>query len=274
MIPESALPDMTVEAPIIDCHAHIFHRGMPFREDAWIRPDYDYTVDRYLADLDAHGIAFGVVTAASLYGDYNDYTLAALATHKRLRATVMLDPATRLDELRRLRDLGVVGVRLQWKTDSHLPDLDGYLWSKFFNRLADCGMHAELNCGAAHLARVLPVLRRRPMQVVVDHFGLLRSPDGTAGDGFAELIRSIDAGRTWAKVSAGFRIDPTVRRDGFDRLFASAGTERLLWGSDAPFVGMEDQSSYARSIEIFREVAPEPKVRRAISDTGLRFYLF
>ena len=57
MIPESGLPDMTAEAPIIDCHAHIFHRGMPFREDAWIRPDYDYTVDRYLADLDAHGIA-------------------------------------------------------------------------------------------------------------------------------------------------------------------------------------------------------------------------
>eukprot|EP01035_Chromulina_nebulosa_P040404 gene40405-54644_t len=55
------------EPPAIDAHAHVFTRAMPFTDTAWTHPDYDYPVEAYLAELDAHGIAFGVITAASLF---------------------------------------------------------------------------------------------------------------------------------------------------------------------------------------------------------------
>ncbi|HWU74343.1 MAG TPA: amidohydrolase, partial [Sphingomonas sp.] len=75
--------------PAVDAHAHIFTRAMPFAANAHSQPDYDYPVEAWLADLDAHGIGRGVIAAASLFDDGNAYTLAALAAHPRLRATVL-----------------------------------------------------------------------------------------------------------------------------------------------------------------------------------------
>ncbi len=149
---------------------------MPFAADAWIRPNYEYPVETYLADLDRYGISFGVIAAASLYGDYNDYTLWALQTHKRLRATIAPDPAAQLSQLQRLNDQGVVGVRLQLKESAPLPDIAGFDYRKYLRRLADSGMHLELNAGSTHLSQLLPALKDSGVNVVVDHFGLLRSP--------------------------------------------------------------------------------------------------
>lgn len=247
---------------------------MPLKPDAWARPDYDYPVEAWLADMDAHGIAFGVLAAASLYGDYNDYTLWALGRHKRLRSTVVLDPATEPAALKAMRDQGVVGVRLQWKPDAVLPDLRGFEYGKFLNRLADAGMHVELNCGGPQLHRLLPELEDRGIDVVVDHFGLLRSPGGMEGDGFRTMLASVARGSTWVKISAGFRLESEMRKPAAERLIAEAGPERLIWGSDAPFVGMEDSMSYRQAVALFEDIIPDPAIRRRISDTALRFYFF
>lgn len=262
------------EPPIVDAHAHVFTRAMPFTDTAWTRPDYDYPVDAYLADLDAHGVAFGVITAASLFGEYNDYTLAALAQHKRLRATVMLDPATSPAELAALRAQGVCGVRFQIPLKAELPDLAGYRFRRFVTRLADAGMHLELNLGGEQLSQMLPALADHRVPVVVDHFGLLRSEGEMEGPGFTAMLRSIEIGRTWVKISAGFRL-PAERLEAYaQRLLATAGPERLFWGSDAPYVGAEDRVSYGSTLETFYRIVPDARHRRAISDAALRFYFF
>lgn len=268
------MADMPVDPPIVDSHAHILTRRMPLRPDAWTRPAYDYTAESYLGDLDRHGIAFGVIAAASLYGDYNDYTLRALENHKRLRATVYPQPELDFKELRRLRDLGVAGVRLQWKADAELPDFNGFEFGKYLVRLADCGMHVELNASSEQLARALPALKGKGVPIVVDHFGLLRSPQGMDSDGFKAVLTAIDTGAVWVKISAGFRLEPAVLRACAEKLLSAAGAERLLWGSDAPFVGHESAMSYEKALGIFYEIVPDARVRRRISDTALRFYFF
>lgn len=262
------------EPPVIDAHAHIFTRAMPFTDTAWTRPDYDYPVEAYLADLDAYGVSFGVVTAASLFGEYNDYTLAALAQHKRLRATVMLDPDTGPGELAALRAQGVCGVRYQIPLKAELPDLSGYRFRRFVTRLADAEMHLELNLGGDQLAEMLPAMADERVPVVVDHFGLLRSEGEMEGAGFTALLRSIALGRTRVKISAGFRL-PEERLAAYaERLLAEAGPERLFWGSDAPFVGAEERVSYAHTLDTFYRIIPDPAMRRAMSDAALRFYFF
>lgn len=262
------------EPPVIDAHAHIFTRAMPFTDTAWTRPDYDYPVEAYLDDLDAHGVSFGVVTAASLFGEYNDYTLAALAQHKRLRATVMLDPDTGPAELAALRAQGVCGVRYQIPLSAALPDLSGYRFRRFVTRLADAGMHLELNLGGEQLAQMLPALAEHRVPVVVDHFGLLRSDGEMEGAGFTALVRAIALGRTRVKISAGFRL-PEERLAAYaGRLLAEAGPERLFWGSDAPFVGAEDRVSYAQTLDTLYRTIPDAATRRAMSDAALRFYFF
>jgi predicted TIM-barrel fold metal-dependent hydrolase len=262
------------EPPVIDAHAHVFTRAMPFTDTAWTRPDYDYPVEAYLADLDAHGIAFGVITAASLFGEYNDYTLAALAQHKRLRATVMLDQDTAPAELASLRAQGVCGVRFQIPLKAALPDLQGYRFRRFVTRLADAGMHLELNLGGEQLAQMLPALADARVPIVVDHFGLLRSEGELEGPGFTALLNAVQGGRTWVKVSAGFRLPPERLEAYAQRLLGSAGPDRLFWGSDAPFVGAEDRVRYTDTLDTLYRIVPDPQDRRRMSDAALRFYFF
>jgi predicted TIM-barrel fold metal-dependent hydrolase len=265
---------MLVDPPIIDCHAHIFTSRMPFAADAWTRPDYEYSVESYLADLDRYGISFGVIAAASLYGDYNDYTLWALQRHKRLRATIAPDPTADPATLQRLKEQGVTGVRLQFKERAGLPDFASFAYSKYLCRLADCGLHAQLNVSGAQLSQILPALKGRGVNIVVDHFGLLRSPAGMGGEGFQAVLRALEYGNVWVKISAGFRLEAGVAQAAAAQLLAAGGAERLLWGSDAPFVGKEQDVTYAGTLRMFQEIIPDPAIRRRLCATALRFYCF
>ncbi len=79
------------DVPLIDCHAHVWAADTPYASSAWKRLEYAYPVEEYLADLDANGVQYGVIAAASLFGTYNDYSLQALRAHRCLRATANVD---------------------------------------------------------------------------------------------------------------------------------------------------------------------------------------
>jgi predicted TIM-barrel fold metal-dependent hydrolase len=260
-------------APILDSHAHVFTRRMPLADRARAHPDYEYSAEAWTADLDRHGVTFGVIAAASLYGDYNDYTLEALKNHKRLRATVIAEASTPMAELKAMADAGVVGVRLAWRRLTTFPDLASFEYQKFLRRLADLGMHVQILANASQLPAILPALDIAGVRVVVDHFGLPETHDGGVDSaGFKMLLRTIENGRTWVKMSAPYRVEEELRKPAADRLLAAAGPERLLWGSDAPFVGYEKSVDYEWTLRRFEELTPDAGVRRAISDTGLKFY--
>src|SRR4029079_4629533 len=111
------------EAPIVDAHAHILTSHMPTASSAWHKPDYSFTAEDYLRVLDAHGVHFGVIAGISIYGQYNDYMIDALRCQPRLRGTVNIDPSTDRYTLERMKEDGVVGVRLQLSRRRELPDL-------------------------------------------------------------------------------------------------------------------------------------------------------
>lgn len=274
------------EPPVVDAHAHIFTPDLPLAANAWIRPDYGFTAEDYLAVLDAHGVHFGVIAAVSLFGTYNDYVLAALRRHRRLRATVNLDPAD-CDPyaLARMRDDGVVGVRLQLARRTAMPDLADEAHRRMFRRIRDLDWHVHLAVEDRWLPGLLEQLGATGVRIVVDHLG---HPDPEAGvdgsPGFAALLRSIDAGRTWVKLSAGYRMtwsakgvaapDPralSLAAEAAARLLQVAGPERLVWGSDCPFVGHE-AVKFADTLAWFRDWVPSSQQRRRISDTALRLY--
>ena len=259
-------------APTVDAHAHIFTRAMPFAATAHSRPDYDYPVDAYLAELDRYGIAYGVIAAASLFDDGNAYTLAALAAHSRLRATVIAPPDTDRRTLRDMADLGVVGVRLVWRRLNEPPALDAEPYRGFLRRLAECGLHVELLAGSTGLTALLPQLAEAPVKVVIDHFGAPSRDAAERRAGTDALCRAIDARRTWVKLSAGFRLPFAVAEEVAGRLLAHAGAERLLWGSDAPFVNHEDDTCYDGAIDLYRRLVSNAAARAAIDRTALALF--
>src|SRR5262245_24770876 len=100
------------ETLLVDAHVHVFTRDMPLVDNPRHAPTYSFTVEQLIATMDAHGVQYAVIAAASPWGDYNDYTIAALRSHARLRGTVILAPTVERYILEAMRRDGAGGVRL------------------------------------------------------------------------------------------------------------------------------------------------------------------
>ncbi len=273
------------EAPIVDAHAHIFTRDMPRSRDAWLSPGYDFKAEQYLAALDAHGIHFGVIAGISIYGLYNDYMLQQLRRHRRLRGTANVLPTTEMYILERLKQDGIVGVRLQLTRRKELPDLAGEEYQLLFRRLADLDMHLQIVVEGPRWPAVLAKLDGCGVRIVIDHFGHPDPAEGVNCAGFQAILRAVEKGRTWVKLSGAYRLtwaeagqahrDPKARplaRELAQSLLVNAGPERLVWGSDCPFVGHESAVSFQDTLDDLVEWVPQASTRRKISDTALRLY--
>lgn len=267
-------PDAPIaDAPIVDSHAHVHTTDMPLSPNAWHKPPADATIERYVATLDRHGIRHAVIAAASLFDDYNDYSLEATRRHRRLRTTVIVKPTIDPYVMRMMRDDGVVGVRLQWRNVKDPPDITTPEYQRFFRRVRDLDWHVHINQTADKLASPIAILQAAGVKLVVDHFGHPQR-GGAACEGFQAMLHAIDNGRTWVKLSAGYRLaSQQVAQDCARALLAHAGPERLLWGSDWPFPAFEDSMRYELAMAHFEQWVPDATARRIIGgETALRLY--
>jgi predicted TIM-barrel fold metal-dependent hydrolase len=276
------------EAPTVDSHVHIFTHDMPLAPNAWYRPTYSFTGEDLVATLDAHDVRHAVVAGISLYGYYNDYMLAKLKQYPRLRGTVNVQPTIDLRELQAMKDAGVVGVRLFLSAQlaGEVADLRSADYQRLLGHVRELDWHVHFLAEESAFADALDVLRAAGVKVVIDHFGNPEPGQGPGCPKVATALKAIDAGNVWMKISAGFRFSPRSpprsaedyararqTEAEFDRyLLERVPPERLLWGSDCPFVAHEGAVSYQDTLDAFEAAVPDPRTRRAISDTALKFY--
>jgi predicted TIM-barrel fold metal-dependent hydrolase len=247
---------------------------MPLAATAWHKPPADATIEEYIATLDRHGVRHAVLAAASLFDDYNEYSLEATRRHRRLRTTVIVKPTIDPYVMRMMKDDGAVGVRFQWRHVKELPDITTPEYRKFLRRVRDLDWHVHINQEAGLLAGPVATLQAAGVKLVIDHFGHPARGEGVAGEGFQAVLRAVDNGRTWIKLSAGYRLEsPQVAQDCARALLAHAGPERLLWGSDWPFAGFENAMRYEDAVAGFRQWVPDAHLRRIIGgETAYRLY--
>jgi len=263
------------DAPAVDTHAHVYTLDMPMSGEAWHQPPADATTEQYLAALDAHGVGCAVMAAASIYGDYNDYMIDATRKHKRLRTTVIVEPTTDPYVLRAMRDDGVVGIRLQWRSLKTTPDLSSPEYRRFLRRVNDLDWHVELHDEGARLPPAIDLLEQAGVKkLVIDHFGRPTAALGSACPGFQRVLKSVATGCTWVKLSAGYRLkSPQMATDCARELLGHAGPERLLWGSDWPFAAFEDKVTYADTVAAFHDWVPDAAARARIGgETAFRLF--
>ncbi len=262
------------EVPLVDTHVHLFTSALPLAARAWTRPEGELTADTFVTMMDEHGVDYGVLSAMSLLGDLNDYTIDALRAHKRLRGTVIVEPTTDRYVLERMKADGVVGVRFQWRRLADLPDLSDPAYRRLLFRIADLDWHVELNIEGVRLPPVLDRLTASGVKVVVDHFGDPDRDAGYTGDGGRALLRALGTGRVWVKLSAGYRfnISPAMLADHAATLIGAAGPDHVFWGSDAPFIGARYPVTYRDAVDSFAQLVPDPALRRRISLASHAFY--
>ncbi len=263
-------PDLS---PLVDSHAHVFDDSVPLASTAWHRPASQAPVEDYLETINAAGVRFGVIAAASIFGDYNDYALATVRQHKRLRTTVIVPPDIDIKVLRQMDQDGAVGLRFQFRNVEHPPDLSSGPYQKLLRLVADLGWHVHLHDTGDRLPNYIDSIVAAGPRLVIDHFGRPDPLGGVMSEGFQAVLKAVQRGRTWVKLSAGFRIVPPDATAHLAQvLLREAGTERLLWGSDWPFVAYERQVTYGQVVANYLADVPDAAQRREIDRTALKFY--
>jgi predicted TIM-barrel fold metal-dependent hydrolase len=257
----------------IDAHVHVFTTDMPLIDNPRHAPTYSFTHEELIATLDSNRVDRAVIAAASPWGDYNDYMLAALRAHgKRLRATAIFRRPMERFELEAMSREGFVGVRLPFIGLPKLPDITTFDYRVLFRRLADLDWHVHPHVEGEDLPLILPTLEASGVKIVVDHLGRPDPKGGINSQGFNALARSIDTGRTWVKMSGGYRLGPQSK-DYARELLRVAGADRLVWASDCPFVGHEGKFTYQTTIDWLVEAIPGATERAKIfGETARELY--
>ena len=261
------------DAPLVDSHAHIFTLDLPMVDNPRHNPHYAYTAEDYLADLDAHGVRYAVLAGVSLYGDYNDYQIGACRKHERLRTTVVVKPEIERYVMEMMAADGVVGVRLMWMGVKDLPDLTSFEYRRLLKRIKDLDWHVHLHLEGRRSKPVVDLLEASGVKLVIDHFGTPNPDKGVDCEGFRNIIEKTKNGRTWVKMSAGYRIGAEAANLYAAELLRCVPHDRLLWASDAPFVSFEKTVTYQQTVDDFHRWVPDAALRKKISgDNPMALY--
>ncbi len=266
----------------VDTHAHIFRRGLKLADARRYAPDYDAPLADYLRQLDAHGIARGVLIQPSFLGTENSHLVEGLRRAAgRLRGVVVVEPGVSPAELAALDKEGVVGIRLNL-IGQPLPRFDAMPWPALLARLREMRWQVEIQTEALNLAAVAAPLLAAGVNVVVDHFGRITPKMGIDDPGFRFLLSKEAAGtrRLWVKLSGAYRNGDDGRGEEIalaaaPLLLAALGPERLLWGSDWPHTQFERTANYATARAQLDAWVPDPAQRRTIlADTPAELFRF
>jgi predicted TIM-barrel fold metal-dependent hydrolase len=264
-------------SPTIDTHAHAFKHGLKLASVVRYVPKYEATGRQYLDQLDAHGVQYGVLIQPSFLGTDNSYLLECLALSRdRLRGVAVVDPSVPLDELLRLSDAGVVGVRLNL-IGLALPDLAQPVWRAHLETLARLDWQVEVQCKAPEHAALAPMLIASGVNLVVDHFGLPDPKLGPNNDAYQKLLSLGASRRLWVKLSAPYRLGPDAMpfaRLLYQELKEKVGLDRLLWGSDWPNTQFEASEDFARNRAFLDDLVEDPAERAQILSGGMKLFRF
>lgn len=265
-------PDRALSARLppgtCDCHIHVF--GAP--EDFPLVAVRNYTPQP--ADLSAYGalmaktgIDRAVLVQPSVYGTDNRALLAALASDpQRLRAVVVVPADLPQTELERLHAAGVRGIRINRRNPGGLPLSE---MTRLAARIAPLGWHIQLQIDIQTVDDLAGLVAACPVPVVIDHMGFVQPGLTVAAPGFQALLRVLESGKAWVKLSAPYRLSagaaPFPALDPFVAALVAARPDRLVWASDWPhcelWAAMPDSVALAELATVW---LPTPALRRQV----------
>ena len=230
----------------VDAHCHVFGpmADFPFSPKAKYLPD-DAGPDMLFALRDHLGFEKNVIVQASCHGTDNAATLNAIAkSNGKARGVAVVDPAISDEELRRLHEGGMRGIRFNF-LKRLVDDAPKDRFLEVSRRLPK-GWHVVIYFEADILEELRPFMDAIPVPLVIDHMGrpdVTQGADGPDMRAFRALLDSRPD--IHFKPTCPDRLDPTG--DPWNA-FAEAVRplvedypDRCIWGTDWPHPNMQDK---------------------------------
>ena len=277
-------PKVVLPKGSIDTHVHVFEQGYALSPGRGYNPP-----DSTLADLKHLHATLGVdrvvFTQPSVYGTDNSAILNASAklnaeTPNRARCVVAITMDIGDDELRRLDQAGVRGVRLNTDNKGGMPVTFDEI-PALAARLKPLGWHVEFLFPGKDIIDLMPVFTALTIPLSIGHFAYQPATAGVSAPGFKALIELMRRGNTWMKISGANRVSETDLPPYDDvkplaQALIAAAPERIMWGTDWPhpnkYVVNPNDGDL---VDAFGDWVSDEAMRRKIMvDTPARFYRF
>lgn len=260
--------------PFIDTHAHVFLRSLPMVANRRYTPGYDASLASYIQMLTDNDVGCGVLIQPSFLGTDNTYLLECLDRYpSALRGVVVVAPDVTDETLDDMNQRGAVGIRFNM-IGRDIAEMATPESRALLARIARLGWHVEVQARGADLPDVFRHLEHFDGHVVIDHFGLPDPRLGLRDPGFRQLLREGEAGRTFVKLSAGYRCHGLDVAPLAGALLATLGPRRLLWGSDWPWTQFENGRSYPKVAAELSRWLPDLHALDQIDQTASGLFRF
>jgi predicted TIM-barrel fold metal-dependent hydrolase len=223
-----------------DSHIHVFgpYDRFPLAAERSYTPP-EAPLESYLNVMRTLGLERVVIVHGSAHGLALDATVDAVARlGERARGIAVARPDIPDSQLDRLDAVGFRGLRVVTVVKG---GVDPAAASSLARRIERLGWHLQLLVnGPDELLALAPQLRQLPVPFVIDSFGRFRPRHGVEHPGFRELLRLLETGRCWVKLTGLERRTesgpPYADVAPLAKALIAARPDRIVWGSDWPHV--------------------------------------
>ena len=273
-------PRLQAPSGTCDSHMHIFDARYPHSPHAR-RHEPDALISEYRELQRRLGLERVVVVQPDAYGQDNRCTLDAIAAlGPGARGIAIVDDTATDAELDRLTRAGMRGVRFRMLDT---PQLGWALLSVMAPRLDNVGWHIQFQMDGRYLEEREPLLKSLPCALVIEHIGKFLEPVSPRHPGFQSLLRLVDTGRCWVKLSGAYmtsKSGPPLYEDlgVLAKALVRHAPERMVWASNWPHPPARAEGRVpddAELLDVMLDWAPDEKIRdRILVDNPAALYGF
>ena len=250
---------------VIDSHLHVWassseaEKAFPYTQDPPSSLKDKASTSELLKQMEANGVDGSLIVQPINHKFDHSYVIDAIKSYPdRFKGMLLHDPSleeeTAVARLEELALQGFVGVRFNpylW------PKVGESAWSPMsegsglavYRRCAELNMPVGVMCFQGlqlHYDDILQLIEKSPDTVLIlDHFGFTSIKNEEV---FEKLLALAKYPNVYVKISALFRLDDAspftqVKEKRFEPLLKAFGAERLMYGSDFPYV-LEQPEQY------------------------------
>ena len=264
----ASIPLAPTPAGACDCHMHIYDDAYPLAPTSTFKPPHA-PLSAYREVQRSLGLERVVLVQASGYGFDNRCLLAALAQLGSgvARGVVIVPPDVSDDELQRLHDAGVRGVRYFMLNPSGLLGWDTL--EAMAARIAPLGWNINLQLDGRELPQRKALIDRLPGKLVIDHTGKFLEPVPPDHAAFKALLAVLDRGERWVKLSAPYetsKLGPPHYGDVavLAKALAKTHPDKCLWASNWPHPNQVSPPSNEAMLNLLADWAGDAATREQI----------
>jgi predicted TIM-barrel fold metal-dependent hydrolase len=253
-----------------DCHLHVFGdpARYPDRNPNPVHKSLEANWEDALAMHRAVGFGRGVFVQPANYVSDHTYLKEALSRVPRAnyRATGIIDDSVSDDELLRLHEAGVRGVRFNFVRQFKMaPSPESF--ARSLERIRPYGWYAKLFIGADELPDYMEYFRLITTPILIDHMGRT-PPNHPARNVVIEMLKRENV---WMLLGNGHRMSAQAERWDdmvpFGRELYDAAPDRCIFGTDWPHTHSQKEGGGPEEdalIDLLYRFLPDEKARRAV----------